>query len=66
MERGASARRRCQGALGLRSDRWPNTERMKKISYAGYWFPPEIIHQAIWLYLPFALQFSRRKVGCVP
>ena len=24
---------------------------MKKISYAGYRFPPEIIHQAIWLYL---------------
>jgi hypothetical protein len=31
------------------------TERMKKISYAGYRFPPEIIHQAIWLYLRFSL-----------
>ena len=31
------------------------TERMKKISYAGYRFPPEIIHQAIWLYLRFTL-----------
>jgi putative transposase len=28
---------------------------MKKISYRGYRFPPEIIHQAIWLYLRFAL-----------
>jgi putative transposase len=28
---------------------------MKKISYAGYRFPPEIIHQAIWLYLWFSL-----------
>src|SRR5580693_774737 len=28
---------------------------MKKISYAGYRFPPEIIHQAIWLYLRFTL-----------
>jgi hypothetical protein len=27
------------------------TERMEKISYIGYRFPPEIIHQAIWLYL---------------
>ena len=31
------------------------TERMKKISYGGYRFPPEIIHQAIWLYLRFTL-----------
>ena len=28
---------------------------MNKISYAGYRFPPEIIHQAIWLYLRFSL-----------
>jgi putative transposase len=28
---------------------------MKKISYGGYRFPPEIIHQAIWLYLRFTL-----------
>jgi putative transposase len=28
---------------------------MTKISYAGYRFPPEIIHQAIWLYLRFTL-----------
>jgi hypothetical protein len=28
---------------------------MEKISYAGYRFPPEIIQQAIWLYLRFTL-----------
>ena len=26
---------------------------MKKISYKGYRFPPEIIQQAIWLYVRF-------------
>ncbi len=30
---------------------------MKKISYSGYRFPPEIIHQAIWLYRRFSLSF---------
>jgi putative transposase len=30
---------------------------MTKISYSGYRFPPEIIHQAIWLYLQFTLSF---------
>jgi putative transposase len=30
---------------------------MMKISYSGYRFPPEIIHQAIWLYLRFTLSF---------
>ena len=30
---------------------------MQKISYAGYRFPPEIIEQAIWLYLRFTLGF---------
>ena len=28
---------------------------MREISYAGYRFPPEIIQQAIWLYLRFTL-----------
>ncbi len=28
---------------------------MTKISHAGYRFPGEVIHQAIWLYLRFAL-----------
>ena len=31
--------------------------RMAKISYSGYRFPPEIIQQAIWLYLRFTLSF---------
>ena len=30
---------------------------MTKISYAGYRFPPEIIEQAIWLYLRLTLSF---------
>ena len=30
---------------------------MKKISYAGYRFPPEIIQHAIWLYFRFTLSF---------
>ena len=30
---------------------------MKKISYSGYRFPPEIVHQAVWLYLRFTLSF---------
>jgi len=30
---------------------------MNKISYAGYRFPPEIIHRVIWHYLRFTLSF---------
>ena len=30
---------------------------MTKISYSGYRFPPEIIQQAIWLYIRFTLSF---------
>ena len=30
---------------------------MTKISHVGYRFPPEIMHQAIWLYLRFAVSF---------
>jgi putative transposase len=30
---------------------------MAKISYRGYRFPPEIIQQAIWLYVRFILSF---------
>jgi transposase-like protein len=30
---------------------------MPKVSYSGYRFPPEVIHQAIWLYLRFTLSF---------
>jgi transposase-like protein len=29
--------------------------RMKKISYSGYRFPPEMVQQPIWLYLRFTL-----------
>jgi hypothetical protein len=38
---------------------------MQKISYSGYRFPPEIIHQAVWLYLRFTLSFREggRHVG---
>ena len=37
-------------ACGVLGGRVAQT-RMNKISYTGYHFPPEIIHQAIWLYL---------------
>ena len=30
---------------------------MTKISYAGYRFPPDIIQQAIWLYVRFTMSF---------
>src|SRR5271169_4526366 len=41
---------------GLRRSRWPGSPtRMNKISYSGYRFPPEIIQQAIMLYLRFTL-----------
>ena len=30
---------------------------MTKISYSGYRFPPEIIQQAIWLYVRFDLDY---------
>jgi transposase-like protein len=30
---------------------------MTKISYSGYRFPPEIIQQAIWLYVRFTLSW---------
>ena len=46
---------RCHAALACGSAGGRITERMKKISYSGYRFPPEIIHQAIWLYLRFTL-----------
>ena len=35
----------------------PVAKVMKKISYSGYRFPPEIVQQAIWLYLRFTLNF---------
>src|SRR5271154_3013720 len=48
-------RRPCHGAPGLRRSRCPGSpKRLSKISYSGY-RPPEIIDQAIWLYLRFTL-----------
>src|SRR5271165_6649862 len=48
--------RHCHGDPGLRGSRWPGSPtRMNKISYSGYRLPPEIIQQAIWLYLRFTL-----------
>jgi hypothetical protein len=38
-----------------------NQSLMTKIRYSGYRFPPEIIQQAIWLYVRFTLSF--RDVG---
>jgi putative transposase len=45
--------RRRPGGCG--SGGCPVANRMKRISYSGYRFPPEIIQQAIWLYLRFTL-----------
>lgn len=45
-----SRRPQCSGPSG-----WLVANRMTKTSYSGYQFPPEIIHQAIWLYLRFTL-----------
>ena len=39
----------------LERERGDSHTRMNKISYSGYRFPPEIIQQAIWLYLRFTL-----------
>ena len=51
-------------ANGLVTPRWPCRvsagpvpSSMTEISYSGYRFPPEIIHQSIWLYLRFTLSF---------
>jgi putative transposase len=38
-------------------DVWRLFSTMTKISYAGYRFPPEIIQQAVWLYVRFTLSF---------
>jgi putative transposase len=46
-----TARRACGPPGG------PVAKAMKKISYSGYRFPPEIIQRAIWLYLRFTLSF---------
>jgi len=38
----------------------PVAKAMQTISYSGYRFPPEIIHQAIWLYFRSHLELPRR------
>ena len=43
--------------LGLPSVTFSRNRRMTKISYSGYRFPPEILQQAIWLYVRFTLSF---------
>ena len=40
-----------------RLDFWRLFSTMTNINYAGYRFPPQIIQQAIWLYLRFTLSF---------
>ena len=35
----------------------PVANWMKKISYSGYRFPPDVIQRAIWLYVRFSLSF---------
>jgi len=40
---------------GCGSSGCPVANRMKRISYSGYRFPPAIIQQAIWLYVRFTL-----------
>jgi hypothetical protein len=47
-------RRHCHAASGLRS-RWRFGSQGDEEKYRGYRFPPEIIQQAIWLYLRFTL-----------
>jgi transposase-like protein len=44
-------------ASSLRPSGGPLAKVMKKISYSGYRFPPEIVQHAIWLYLRFTLSF---------
>ena len=41
----------------------PVANRMKRISYSGYRFPPEIIQQAIWLYLRFILSLRDVEIS---
>ena len=59
--------RRC-GLLQSKEARSQNVDvdvmqkrRMQKISYAGYRFPPEILRQAIWLYLRSRSAFAMSK-----
>jgi hypothetical protein len=53
----ATARRACGPSGG------PVAKVMKKISYSGYRFPPEIVQQAIWLYLRCTLSFRGKHAA---
>src|SRR3984885_8347048 len=53
----ATVRQRRVAASDDRSGTPPKPWGMRKISYAGYRFPPEVIDHAIWLYLRFTLSF---------
>jgi hypothetical protein len=48
---------RCHGVSGLRSHWRPGSQGDDENQLWGYRFPPEIIQQAIWLYLRFTLSF---------
>ena len=47
----------CHGSSGLRFLWWVVSQGDDEISYNGYRFSPDIIQQAIWLYLLFILSF---------
>jgi transposase-like protein len=49
------SRGHCHGRARLLHFRLSNGQGHDEISHAGYRFPPEIIRQAIWLYLRFTL-----------
>ena len=53
--------RRCHAFWTCDRSSGSIAKAMRKISYAGSRLPPEIIQQAIWLYLRFNLSF--RDVG---
>jgi hypothetical protein len=59
-DRDGEAQKAPHLALSRRQERCgssghPVANRMKKICYDGYRFPPAVIQQAIWLYLRFTL-----------
>ena|SRR5208337_5098786 len=65
-DRSASCFLRIFAGSSISSQAWPRrchvvgglvAKEHDEISYSGYRFPPEIIHQAIWLYLRFTLIF---------
>ena len=57
MSRHAAARSRRLWTKRRERSRPGRRRAMTKINYSGYRFPPEIIQQAIWLYVRFTLSF---------